>query len=147
MEELAAAKQGNLGQLLLRAARLYNETAVQRCRETMEPRFRISHTALFPHLDLEGTRPSVLAQRMGTSKQAVGQIVAELEDMGMVERRPDPDDGRARLVVFTEQGRASLVEGLGVLKSVEMEVAEAVGHDSVDRLKTELEVLLAYFES
>lgn len=144
-DELAQAKVGNLGQLLLRVARLYNERAVSKF-QTIEPRFTIAHTTVMPHLDLEGTRPSELARRMGTSKQAAGQLVKELEKMGVVTRVPDPTDGRARLVVFTQQGMESLVQGLGVLKAVETEVAQAVGEASIARLKSELEVMLAHLE-
>ena len=61
---------------------------------------RPAHTALFPHIDLSGTRQTALARRMGVSKQAVGQLVSELEQMGALERVPDPSDGRARLVRF-----------------------------------------------
>lgn len=145
-EELARAKRGNLGQLLLRVARLYNERAVGQF-QAIEPRFTVAHTTVMPHLDLEGTRPSELARRMGTSKQAVGQLVKDLEAMGVVEKVQDPSDGRACLVMFTERGMDSLVQGLGVLKAVETEVTEAVGAESIERLKSELQVLLSHLEN
>ncbi|MEO2006862.1 MAG: hypothetical protein ABGY41_22515, partial [Candidatus Poribacteria bacterium] len=37
---------------------------------------------LFPHIDFEGIRLTVLAARLGISKQAVGQLVGELQSMG-----------------------------------------------------------------
>lgn len=144
-EQLKKAKEGNLGQLLLRAARLYNERGVSKF-QVFEPRFTLAHTRLMPHLDLEGTRPSELARRMGTSKQAVGQLVNDLEDMGVLTRKPDPIDGRARLVIFTEEGKELLVRGLGVLKDVEREATARVGEDSVRELKLHLENLLEYLE-
>lgn len=146
MKSLENAKRGNLGQILLRTARLYNELAVTKVQQEIEPRFTVAHTTLFPHLDLEGTRPSLLARRLGTSKQAVGQLVKELEKMDMVTRIPDPEDGRARLVVFTDRGKASMIEGLGVLKQVEREAAEALTEPVVEQLKANLETLLDYLE-
>lgn len=62
---------------------------------------RPKHGAVFANLDREGTRPTVLAQRAGMGKAAMGELVDELERLGYVERRPDPRDRRAKLVVPT----------------------------------------------
>ncbi len=62
---------------------------------------RPKHGAVFANLDREGTRPTVLAQRAGMGKAAMGELVDELERLGYVERRPDPYDRRAKLVVPT----------------------------------------------
>ncbi len=51
-------------------------------------------------MDLEGTRPSELARRLGVSKEAIGEPVDEKVATGMVERVTDPTDGRAVLVRF-----------------------------------------------
>jgi hypothetical protein len=40
------------------------------------------------------------------TRQAIGQLVDELEDLGYVQRTTDPADGRAQLVLFTRRGRA-----------------------------------------
>lgn len=63
------------------------------------------HGAVFANLDAEGTRPSVLAERAGMTKAAVGELVDELENLGYVVRRPDPTDRRAKLVVPTGTAR------------------------------------------
>jgi len=83
--------------------------------------------ALLPHIALEGTRATELARAIGVSKQAIGQLVAELEDMGFVERVPDPSDGRAKLVRFTRRGRPWLLDGLKLLGEIEAELEEQIG--------------------
>ncbi len=146
MEDIERAKQGNLGQLLLKAARLYNQICVTRMQR-IHPTFTMAHTALLPHLEFErGVRPTELAQKLGTSKQAVNQLLNDLQRGGMVERTPDPVDGRARLVVFTEKGRRAVLEGLGVLKQLELEVSEVLPQSTVERLKTDLATLLQILE-
>ncbi len=67
--------------------------------------------------------------------------------MGIVKRIPDPEDGRARLVVFTDQGRASMVEGLGVLKEVEREATRNLGASAIEQLKHHLEELMVHLEA
>jgi len=134
-EALEAAKRASTAQLLFKCARLVNERAL----ETLPapdgaPRPRPAHMTLFPHIALEGTRPSELARKLGITKQAVGQLVGELEAMGVDERQPDPDDGRAKRVVFTEQGLQSILEGLRHLRRVEAELAKAIGKDTMASL-------------
>ncbi len=122
------AKRASTGQLLMRCARLFNEQALERVRERFGVPIRPSHTTLFPHIDLEGTRLTELARRVGVSKQAVGQLVAELESFGVFERVPDPDDRRAKLVRFAHrEGTPFLAEGMAVLGEVEQEVEQRLG--------------------
>lgn len=141
-EALEAAKRASTAQLLFKCARLVNERALATFPGAEgEARPRPAHMALFPHIALDGTRPSELAKKLGVSKQAVGQLVGELEAMGIVERRPDPDDGRAKRVCFTEQGLRSILDGLAHLRRVEAELAQAIGEDTMSSLREALLVL------
>jgi DNA-binding MarR family transcriptional regulator len=60
-------------------------------------------------LDREGSlRQTVLAQELGLAQRSITQAVESLARDGLVERRPDPDDGRAKLVTMTSDGAALL---------------------------------------
>ena len=135
-------------QLLFKAARLLNEQAIERFNREQPGarRYRPSHMALFPHLALEGSRITVLAEQMQISKQAVGQVVEELEQMGVVCRVPDPSDGRAKLVQFTAAGRKGMLQGLDLLKKMEADLASIVGKKRMQELGTTLSRLLAQLE-
>lgn len=143
--ELDARKRGSTAQLLIRCGRLLNERGLARSAEKFGIPVRAAHTSLFPHLDLEGTRQTELARRMGISKQAVNQLVTELVGFGVLERVPDPSDGRAQLVRFTVGGTRSLLDGLAVLNELDVEVREQLGgarmdalHDALTRLNDAL---------
>ncbi|HEX2892100.1 MarR family winged helix-turn-helix transcriptional regulator [Vineibacter terrae] len=60
---------------------------------------------IFENIDPQGTRLTVLAARARLTHQSMGEIVAELQRRGYVERVADPTDGRARLVRLTAAGR------------------------------------------
>ncbi|MEU5607240.1 MarR family winged helix-turn-helix transcriptional regulator [Streptomyces sparsogenes] len=51
------------------------------------------------------TRLTELARTEQISQPGITQLVTRLEQDGLVERRPDPTDGRATLVHITEAGR------------------------------------------
>ena len=137
-----------MGQLLVRCARLLNEAGLARMRVEMGlPGIRTSHTSLFPFIELEGTRLTDLAARVGVSKQAVGQLVEELEELGILERAPDPADGRAKLVRFSARGRRGLLEGLAVLRRMEAELSARLAGGDMERLHGILLRLLAALET
>ena len=54
------------------------------------------------------SRATHLAARLGVSAPVLSRHIAELEELGLVHRRPDPEDGRAQLVALTEAGRVKL---------------------------------------
>ena len=142
-----AAIAQSTGQLLLKAARLLDETALARIRaEPGAPPIRPAHTRLFPHLSVGGIRITTIAARLGVTKQAVAALVADLMDWGMVEQVPDPTDGRARLVRYSEQGYGWLMHGLGMLASLEREVAHEVGPEAMATFKQVLAAWLARLE-
>ena len=65
---------------------------------------RPTHGCVFGTITPEGARLTELAERAEMTKQAVGEVVSELEKMGYVERVPDPADGRAKIIRLTDRG-------------------------------------------
>jgi DNA-binding MarR family transcriptional regulator len=146
--QLEAAKSESTLQLLFKAARLLDERALELASErTGRPRLRRSHTSLLPHIDLGGTRITDLAERLGVTKQATSQLVDDLEQLGVLGRVPDPDDARAKRVVFTKLGREGLLEGLALLRELEQELAREVGSQPMAELRAALVAILGRLAS
>jgi DNA-binding MarR family transcriptional regulator len=77
----------------------------------LSPATGLSLTAAATLSNLERRGParlSDLATQQGVSQPAMTQLVTRLQDAGLVERTPDPGDGRAVLVAVTDAGRAEL---------------------------------------
>lgn len=66
--------------------------------------------ALISQIDLgtadgaAGVRASDVAAALGLDKSTVSRGIAQIERLGLIERVPDPDDGRARLLRLTGEG-------------------------------------------
>jgi DNA-binding MarR family transcriptional regulator len=76
-----------------------------------EHRFPLSHGAVLGRLDRERAQSvSELAVKERVTPQSMAQTVADLEADALVQRRPDPEDGRRALVDLTEAGRTALEE-------------------------------------
>ena len=67
---------------------------------------RPAHGFAFARLAPGGATVTELAAHLGVTKQAASQLVDEIVRKGYAERRPHPDDARARLIVLTERGWA-----------------------------------------
>lgn len=107
------------------------------------PGLRPSHGCVFRYLDVEGSRLSELAERSGMTKQAFGEHVANVEALGYVVRVPDPEDGRAKLILPTPRGREALILGRQIFADLEREWAEAIGAERVAALRETLQEIHA----
>lgn len=103
---------------------------------------RMRHTALFEALDEDGTRASVLAERLGISQQAIGQLLDDVEASGYVQRAPDVHDRRARVVTLTDHGRATVAMCYELLASIELDYARRLGDREYAALRMGLANLL-----
>jgi DNA-binding MarR family transcriptional regulator len=56
----------------------------------------------------QGQSQQALAERLGVPASRMVALVDHLEDAGLVERRPDPEDRRVRGLYLTRKGRAAL---------------------------------------
>jgi DNA-binding MarR family transcriptional regulator len=85
------------------------------------------HGAVLAYLDEDGIRATELARLSGRHKQIVGRIVDELEELGYVERRPDPQDRRAKLIFPTERGLEQTMRGDEIVAAIEARYAQEIG--------------------
>ena len=60
-----------------------------------------------------------IAERLGLDRTVMTYLIDDLEKAGLVERRPDPDDRRARQVLLTERGRARFHQASERIEHVE----------------------------
>ena len=124
-----------MGHILETAARLFNERALRAVHDAGYSEVRETWLALIRHLEPEGVRSSVLADRLNRSRQAAGQLVSDLERLGYLERVPDPTDGRAKLVRMTVRGEGARRAGIEASKRLERALACELGQASMSSLQ------------
>lgn len=141
-DQITALRQEHIGRLFLRAHRSFSERAYQKLHHLGHEGLTITHTSLLANLDIDGTRITTLAERAGVTKQAMGQLVDDLEQRGYVKRVPDPSDGRATRVIFTSLGRQFLQDAYYVKQETEAEYIAIVGEEGMNQLRRLLSALL-----
>lgn len=103
---------------------------------------RPRHGAVIAYLDEDGIRASEVARLSGQHKQVVTRLVDELEELGYVQRRPDPGDRRAKLVVPTKRGREVMRQADQITAGMEHRHAEVLGPTLYAQVRYALQRLL-----
>ena len=116
--------------LVHEADRAFNLHMVEVAHAAGRPEIKPSHNAVVAHLPSgEPRRAADLAARAGITRQSMGELVRELEGFGLVEMVPDPHDGRAKLVSWTEEGLRAARIGKRHLAALEQRFEAEFGED------------------
>ena len=95
----------------------------------------LPHMAVLQFPGPDGARPTMLAERTSMSKQAMNQLLRSLEGLGYIARSDAPDQGRARIIRFTERGRAAYAKVHDILRDIEREWSAELGPKDFAQLK------------
>jgi DNA-binding MarR family transcriptional regulator len=131
----------NLTTLLREAYVSLNGLAVARLAECGHEAVRPAHGAVFQYLDNTGTTVTVLAERAQMTKQAMAELVAQLETHGYVIRVSDPNDQRAKLVLPTARGQELFTVVQKLAPKMEQRIRSMVGKKRARELCTDLKKL------
>ncbi|MDQ0642752.1 MarR family winged helix-turn-helix transcriptional regulator [Microbacterium murale] len=106
LDQAVSRVEHELGRLFARIRVSWREAAV-----TVHPDLQpLGYQVLTSIATGKATSAGAIIERLQTDKSAVSRQVRQLEELGLVESVPDPDDRRARLLVATElaQERVSI---------------------------------------
>jgi DNA-binding MarR family transcriptional regulator len=133
--------QEDLGRMLHGAFRAFEVEVAEALAERDLDGLRPAFGSVFAHVDPTGTQLAELARRAGMTKQAMAAIVSEMQDLGLVRRVEDPEDGRGRLVVVTAKGRRRLSQAARAVANVEARVRRRLGERRYETLRGALDEL------
>lgn len=96
---------------------------------------RPAHTAVFQHIEADGSRLTDLAERAQITKQSMGYLVDYLEQRGYLERRPDPTDRRVTLICLTDRGWDQIRAALSIIAAIEHDWEQRIGKRRMQQLR------------
>ncbi|MDX2598713.1 MarR family transcriptional regulator [Streptomyces caniscabiei] len=104
-------------------------------RLTLKP-YELTHVqfvllATLTWLGSEGpVTQKALADHAASDPMMTSQVLRVLEGRGLVERRPHPQDGRARALAVTEEGRALANRAVVAVEACDAEFFGALGQET-----------------
>lgn len=140
LDRLQKKRHYGMGRMLLLARKDFLERLAQAMRDLKEE-LPSSSATLLPFVDLQGTRSTEIARRMGVSKQAAAKAVKDLESVGLLMRERDETDARAFLIRFTPYGLSYMVKLHDAIDQVEADYTRLLGPEQVQALRRALAVI------
>jgi DNA-binding MarR family transcriptional regulator len=131
-----------IGQLLVRLLREFRDDLSGPRAEAGYGDVREPHFQIFGNIRMGGIRLTELADRAQLSLAAASELVNDLEQLGYLTRRPDPTDGRAKLIDLTKRGRALMADAGARVADIEWRWSELVGERNFAQMCQTMQRLL-----
>lgn len=131
-----------VGQLLVRLLRQFRLELACGAAALGYSDLREPHTQIFGNVGINGIRLTDLSSRAQLSLAAASDLVSDLEELGYLERKPDPSDGRAKLIFPTHRGRKALDDAGDQVAKIELAWGQLVGRPAFEDACTTLQRLL-----
>jgi DNA-binding MarR family transcriptional regulator len=134
VKEIDDIRVDHVGWRLWDAAAAWKEKFANHMIEAGHDWYAEARSSVVPYVGLDGTKQAEIVARMGLSKQAVQQLIVDLEHTGILRRDPDPDDGRGKIVRFTQAGLAAQKDGAKAKQIIEADIREKLGDAEFEQL-------------
>ena len=119
--------RGNFSRHLLGVARhLQTQTMHALQQECGHHNLRLGFAPYITLIGTRGMRLTELAEILGISRQACNQAANQVENAGYIMRKADPEDGRAKQLVLTAQGRQLREDGRRITAELNAQLLEIV---------------------
>ena len=139
---MSTSQRLHIGQLLVQLTRLFQTELFERLVAAGLADARVPHTHVTAYIKAEGSRLSELAAQARMTLPAMSELVDDLQRLGIVERRPDPRDKRAKLICLTDAGWEAMRTARRVIAELEADYAHRVGPDRFEAAAQTLDALL-----
>jgi DNA-binding MarR family transcriptional regulator len=131
-----------IGQLLVRLLREFRDDLAEPRADAGYGDVREPHFQIFGNIRMGGIRLTELADRAQLSLAATSELVNDLADMGYLTRRPDPADGRAKLIDLTKRGRDLMADAGDRVADIELRWSALVGEKNFAQMSRTMQRLL-----
>ncbi|WP_246533396.1 MarR family winged helix-turn-helix transcriptional regulator [Microbacterium flavescens] len=137
--EAVRALEAEFGELINRFRRIISENAGRVSPGMLPGAYKVFTTIV----RRESITLSALAESLMADKGQISRTVRELEQLGLIERTPDPDDGRSSLLSPTPEGLTRLAAARAPQERTLVDSLEEWDIDDIRNLSRLLHALTA----
>lgn len=127
-----------LGQALIHAHQWLSASLLNLMHERGHTELTSAHLTFFNSLNCGMTHASEVARRLGITRQAVYKITKGLQQIGALELKEDPDDGRQKVIAMTKHGERIALDARDCLSLVEHHLSRQIGPGKLETLRASL---------
>ena len=137
----AVSGEAALAGLLPRLSDYTSRRLMQLTIDKGHPGLKLSFGQVLTAIGPAGGRIQKIADHHQVTKQAISAVAMELEDLGYIQRDPDPTDARQVLLRFTDDGRGLIADSVDSVDQLRREFAAVVGSNPIKGLTESLKKL------
>jgi DNA-binding MarR family transcriptional regulator len=123
-----------MGALLPRLSDYILHRLMELTRSKGHPGLKLSFAHVLTLIGTDGGRIQQMAATHDVSKQAISAIATELEELGYLQRQPDPMDARQIVLRFTDRGQDLIADSVSSVDQLEAEFAAIIGKAALKRM-------------
>lgn len=112
---------------LLHAYYWVDESLQNHLKASGWPRVSRTQSMIMVNISDGIARPVDLARNLGISRQAVQQVLADMEKQGLIHLVADPQDARAKVVRFSSRGRGIGEAAQSAIAAIDREIETRLG--------------------
>ncbi|MGR3513580.1 MAG: MarR family winged helix-turn-helix transcriptional regulator [Paracoccaceae bacterium] len=131
----------HLGLRLARAYQVFKREMQKGLHESGHADLLASHLLILPVVGYDGASTAEIVERVGLAKQAVSRALKELQALNYVEIQPDPNDGRARIVMPKQRALDMYAASAPLKAAFHVRAARAIGTNDFDDLLVALQAI------
>lgn len=138
---MVSYRDEHMGRLLQSVYRDFNSRMLLKMHSAGYEDLTQFQAELISYMELDGTRIKSLTLKTGTSKQAVGEAVAQLVATGYIKKKPNPTDKRVQQLHFTTLGEQFLLDEHRLKAELEQDYMKLLGRHEFENLQKNLHII------
>jgi DNA-binding MarR family transcriptional regulator len=132
------------GKVIGHLRKQFEQWAIERLAQKGYKGFKFVYMPVIMNIDLEGTNNNDLAKRAQVTKQAMSKVVKELQQMGYITSKIDPNDKRSTIFLLTNKGKNFIMGARDSVAELMEEYRNVLGKKKFDETIGNLVTLIQY---
>jgi DNA-binding MarR family transcriptional regulator len=144
LRDTAFILQCGWGKVIAHLRKQFEHWATGRLAQKGFKGFKMVYMPVIMNIDLEGTNNNDLAKRAQVTKQAMSKVVKELQHMGYITSKTDPNDKRSTIFMLTAKGKNFIQGARDSVAELMEEYRSVLGKKNFDETLHNLLALIQY---
>ena len=144
LQETEYIKRENWVKLVHVLKHQFNDWTLNNLCEHGYADFKMVYMPVLMNIKLEGTNNNDLANHARVTKQAMSKVAKELQELGYIKSKADPNDKRSSIFTLTERGKKLVLEARLLVKDLMDEYRSVIGKAEFDKATQVILKILDY---
>ena len=134
------------GKILSHLKKQFDKWAVERLAQKGYKGFKMTYMPVIMNIDMNGTNNNDLAVRAKVTKQAMSKVIKELQELGYISSKTDPNDKRSTIFKLTSKGNSFIMCARETVGELMDEYRKLLGKKNYDTFLTQSVTIIEYMD-